>query len=63
MDKPYGTRLYQISKCMDNLDRIQYYLKNPQEVTDLPMIIFLGQMDQLEELHRLLYEEEPDEVL
>jgi len=57
----YGSRLYQICKCSDNLARIQYYLSNPQETTDPPITILLGQMDQWEELHRLLYEEEPDD--
>src|ERR1700690_30760 len=53
--KPYGTRLYQISKCMDNLEEIRRWAAVPGADH---MLNLLGQMDQWEELHRLLYEME-----
>ena len=58
MRKPYGTRLYQIVKCLDNMEEYQgWHKKDPST----PLVFMIGQMDQLEELHRLLYEVEPDE--
>lgn len=53
--KPYGTRLYQIVKCLDNMEEYQgWHKKDPS----IPLVFMVGQMDQWEELHRLLYEEQ-----
>ena len=48
----------QIAKCTDNLEEIRHWFKT----NDQPMLNLLGQMDQWEELHRLLYEEEDDGI-
>ena len=52
------SRLEQIAKCTDNLEEIRHGFKT----NDQPMLNLLGQMDQWEELHRLLYEEEDDGI-
>lgn len=53
------SRLEQIAKCTDNLEEIREWNRKPGA---MPLINLLGQMDQWEELHRLLYEEEDDGI-
>ena len=53
------SRMEQIAKCTDNLEEIREWNRKPGAI---PMLNLLGQMDQWEELHRLLYEEEDDGI-
>lgn len=49
-------RLERIVKCMDELENNREYQRLYKEPAMLRMIIEVGELDQLAELHRLLYE-------
>ncbi len=52
----WSDRLERIAKCMDELENIRESQRLYKEPTSLRMIIQVGELDQLSELHRLLYD-------
>ncbi len=52
----WSDRLERIEKCMDELAYNRDSQRKYKEPADLRMVIEVGELDQLEELHRLLHD-------
>jgi hypothetical protein len=54
----WSDRLERIATCMDELENNRESQRKYKEPASLRMIIEVGEMDQLSELHRLIWEEQ-----